>query len=841
MLSIENLRTVFGSCPERCLVLYPDAPRYTVAYANEGYLQAVGRKAEDVIGKGIFDAFQLSSEDDSKNSDIRSSLKQVLEHKAPHKSQLFRYDLPDDLQSGNEKSQFWLCETYPLVNEFGSVEYIIRKPFNVTQFIGEDLNKSKQGKLLIGGTDGLLFHDHPDAVFTLDLEARFLSVNKNLIRIVGSNESELLGMSLWSFIAEADMQLVTENFEFAKQGDIRNFDAGVLDSSGKHYTLNITHLPIIINSEVVGVYVVAKDVTAVKQAEQELEEKNQRILNILESVTDGFLAIDRNFTVTYWNKEAEHILNNSRDMILGKNLWDLFPGAIHQKFYSEYQRALTENISVRFQEYLEEIQSWLELTAYPSEEGLSIFFRDISNRIQAEKELQEAKNQYQNLFDLSPLPKWVFDIETLAILGVNKAAIQQYGYSREEFLSMTLKDIRPDEDVPGFLQLIEEEILPGPRRVDSTTHLNNARHKKKSGEIIDVEVNGSTIVFQGRLARLAVVVDVTDRQKSERKLLVSEQRFKALVQQGSDLITIINKEGYYTYISPNSSRVVDLNPPLQVGDPVFASLIPEDREKVLPVFSAVQPGECVTLPPFRCLDKNNDIQWIECTMTNLTDDPAVQGMVGNSKNITERIKNEIKIQESIEQYDIVSQATNDAIYEWNFKRHYLKWNRGFEILFGHDLSNSTDNDRWFKLLHPEDKERVVASLDEAFRLQEPKIALEYRFMCADGSFKDVFDRGYLIYDEAGNPMRIIGAIQDVTDRVEYVRNLEDKNKRLSEISWLQSHVVRAPLTQIMSLAELLDDDGLNPDSKQMLSCLRNAAAELDKVVRDIISKTEGLK
>jgi light-regulated signal transduction histidine kinase (bacteriophytochrome) len=77
--------------------------------------------------------------------------------------------------------------------------------------------------------------------------------------------------------------------------------------------------------------------------------------------------------------------------------------------------------------------------------------------------------------------------------------------------------------------------------------------------------------------------------------------------------------------------------------------------------------------------------------------------------------------------------------------------------------------------------------------------------------------------------------------VEYIRSLEDKNKRLSEISWLQSHVVRAPLTQIMSLSELLADDELNPEKRKMLSCMRNAAADLDKVVRDIIAKTEGLK
>ena len=841
MISIENLHTAFGSCTERCLVLYPDAPRFTVAYANQSYLKAVGRRAEDIIGKGIFEAFPERAEDFKKNSDIRNCLQYVLEQKSAFRSPLFRFDLPEHAQSADYKPHFWICETYPMVNAFGSVEYIVRKPFDVSQFIGEDLSTSNRGRMLMGETDSPLFQDHPDAVFTLDLAGNFLSVNKNLLRISGCSEAELLGSSFRPFIAEEDLQLVLDNFQIAKTGDIRNFDAQVISRSGVRYVLNITHLPIIINNEVVGVCIVGKDVTAVKKAEQQLEIYNRRIFNILDSVTDGFLALDRNYTVTYWNKEAERIVGKTREEAMGRNLWDLYPKAIALKFYSEYERALRENISVRFQEYLEEISGWLELTVYPSEEGLSVFFKDITGRMEADKELNAAKEQYQQLFDLTPLPKWVFDMETLAILDVNKAALLQYGYSRKEFLNMTLKDIRPEEDISTLVQIMQDEILPRAGQSGSMHHINAARHKKKSGEIIEVEVNGSTIFFQGRRAILVVVIDVTERKRAQRKLQVSEQRFKALVQEGSDLIQIISKDGYYIYVSPNSHRIVDVQHAFQVGDKAFSGVLPEDRDKIMPIFFNLKSGECVTLPPFRCVDKHNDIQWMECTITNLMDDPAVEGIVANSRNITERIKSEIKIKESVEQYDIVSEATNDAIYEWNFALQYLKWNRGFEVLFGHGPEGSGDNDRWFKMLHPEDKDRVISEMHEVFKRQEPKISTEYRFKCADGSYKHVFDRGYLIYDDDGNPMRIIGAIQDVTERVEYIRSLEDKNKRLSEISWLQSHVVRAPLAQIMSLAELLDDDGLNPDKQQMLSCLRNSAADLDKVVRDIISKTGGLK
>jgi PAS domain S-box-containing protein len=704
MLSLENLRTVFDTCPETCLVLYPDAPRFTIAYANPSYLCATNRTANDLIGKGIFEAFPDTHDDTQKTSDIKISLEQVLDLKSAHKSSLFRFNL-NHSDSERDEPHFWVCETYPLINNFGSIEYIVRKPVDVTQFISEDVEKLNLSKFLVKDVDNRLFRDHPDAVFTLDLQGCFLSVNKQLVEIAECQEAELLKMSFLSFIAVEDLVLVSSHLEKALDGEIQHFDARVISAKGKRFILDITHLPIIINSEVVGIYTIAKDVTALRNAEQQLEAYNHRISNILESVTDGFLAVDRNFSVTYWNKEAERILCKPRHDAMGKNLWDLYPQAVEQKFYYEYHRALSKNISIQFQEYLKDVDCWLEVTAYPSEDGLSIFFRD-----------------------------------------------------------------------------------------------------------------------------------VTERMKFAHDLSISEQRFKALVQEGSDLIHIIDKHGFYTYVSPNTHTV--LEQVFAIGDKAFSSILEPDQQNTLDILFKLKKGECTKLPPIRCLDKNNEIQWMEVILTNLMDDSAVNGIVANCRNVTKQIDNELKIRESIEQYEIVSEATSDAIYEWDFKAKYLKWNKGFKVLFGHEPSSSDDVYRWFKMLHPEDRDAVKVRMQAIFKAMEPKLTLEYRLQCFDGSYKHVLDRGYINYDESGEPIRIIGAIQDVTDRINYIHRLEEKNKKLSEISWLQSHVVRAPLAQIMGLSELMSVEECNVQMKELISHLRNSANDLDQVIRDIISKTE---
>jgi PAS domain S-box-containing protein len=227
-------------------------------------------------------------------------------------------------------------------------------------------------------------------------------------------------------------------------------------------------------------------------------------------------------------------------------------------------------------------------------------------------------------------------------------------------------------------------------------------------------------------------------------------------------------------------------------------------------------------------------------LTNLTEDPAVNGIVANSRNVTERINDALKIKESVEQYEIVSEATSDAIYEWNLSANYVKWSKGFKVLFGHDPMLSEDVERWSNMLHPDDKDGVWAQMNAIFQAKKPKVTLEYRFQCANGTYKHVLNRGYLIYNESGEPMRVIGAMQDVTDRISYIHSLEEKNKKLSEISWLQSHVVRAPLARIMGLLELLSIEEPDEPRQRLLSHLRDSATELDQVVRDIIRKTEGV-
>src|SRR5713226_4818374 len=110
---------------------------------------------------------------------------------------------------------------------------------------------------------------------------------------------------------------------------------------------------------------------------------------------------------------------------------------------------------------------------------------------------RHSEERYRLLFDSNPHPVWVYDRETLAILDVNQSALRNYGYSREEFLSLTIKDLRPPEDIPALLERVA-------RMSADAKDTGVWRHRKKNGGLIDVEITSHPIIYSGREARLVV-------------------------------------------------------------------------------------------------------------------------------------------------------------------------------------------------------------------------------------------------------------------------------------------------------------------------------------------------
>ncbi|MFD0765563.1 PAS domain S-box protein [Mucilaginibacter lutimaris] len=458
--------------------------------------------------------------------------------------------------------------------------------------------------------------------------------------------------------------------------------------------------------------------------------------------------------------------------------------------------------------------------------------RDITERYETARALAASEKRYSDLFHMSPLPMWVYDIDTYRFLDVNKAAVKVYGYTKEEFLSMTIMGIRPKEDIKVVTGHLKNNIRPG------RYYSSMARHLKKNGEIMLVNANGNSISYNDRPARMIVVVDITEKVRAREALEKSERRFKQLIQEGSDLIAILSEEGKLKYVSPTAERILGVDVEELIGQEGISFIHTNDIYEVKRGFAQLEYFKRVELAPFRIFNSRQQVLWMETIITDMRDDETVGGIIINARDVTQRVLSEWQNKEMLERYNIVAKATSDTIWDCNLQNNEVNWNHGIKNMFGYEHPAGTFS-WWQEHVHPDDLKKITDLVEAKKQSGEERWSSEYRFRCADGSYKFVFDRGFLLFDSSGRPVRMIGAMQDITERMNYIREMEENNKKLMDIAWTQAHLVRGPLSRILGISDLLRSGDNDPEtSARLLEYLTMSAEELDKIVKTIIEKGE---
>lgn len=203
-------------------------------------------------------------------------------------------------------------------------------------------------------------------------------------------------------------------------------------------------------------------------------------------------------------------------------------------------------------------------------------FREMRERTRTEEALGTAEERYHLLFNNNPLPVWVYDTQTLAFLDVNPSAVSHYGYSPQEFLAMTIRDIRPNEDVPA---VVESVAKVGPSVEDHGVW----RHRKKDGTIIDVEVTSHPLFYSGRSARVVVASDITARKRAEEAIRRSEERFRLMVSNVKDYaIFLLDAEGRVVSWNEGAERIKGYRAEEIIGQHFSRFYSPEEVQRGKP-------------------------------------------------------------------------------------------------------------------------------------------------------------------------------------------------------------------------------------------------------------------
>jgi PAS domain S-box-containing protein len=432
-----------------------------------------------------------------------------------------------------------------------------------------------------------LLEANVDGIIAFDRDFRYTTWNRAMERISGMKREDVLGkcaFELFSCLKEtgedkyyiealAGRSVVAENrpYTIAQSGNQGFFDGYY---SPRHDE----------TGEVIGGVAIIRDVTDRNVIDVSSLDDHKRLAFHVENTPLAVIEWDHEFRVLRWSPAAQKLFGWKAKEVLGKRFSDwefVVPEdleAVNQLGQRQNEGKERHGIS-RNRNYTK-LGSILHCEWYNSalynEAGklvsvLSLVL-DVTVARRIEEALRKSEAQYRLLFESNPQPMWVYDLATLRFLAVNDAAVRHYGYSRAEFLEMTLRDIRPSEDV----RLLEDYLVKVYSEIDNA---GEWRHRKKDGTLINVEITAHKLPFAGRPAEFVLVHDVTERKKTETALRISEDRYRDLVDNSHELICTHDLEGRVLSVNPWAAQVLGYPQEAIIGTNIRGGLLPEYRDQ----------------------------------------------------------------------------------------------------------------------------------------------------------------------------------------------------------------------------------------------------------------------
>ena len=382
----------------------------------------------------------------------------------------------------------------------------------------------------------------------------------------------------------------------------------------------------------------------------------QRVLEDgLRAASLGVILTDSNRQITYVNEGFTRLTGYGPKQLLGRNC-DVLQGA---KSDPATIRQIRDNLNdgrhfdgaiINYRQDGTTFWNGLLIAPIFHEGGGNVGFfgiqRDITPTKEIEFALQDSELRYRQLFENNPHPMWVYDLKTLRFLAVNRAAIEHYGYSRDEFLAMTIGEIRPAEDVPA----LQENVA----RV--TSGLDKAgvwRHRNKAGDIIQVEITSHVTEFDDRRAELVLAFDVTERIRLEEKIHATQLQLETLISNLPGMAYRCQNDVNWTmsYVSSGCEAVTGYHRgELEHNKGVtYADLVhPDDRELLWSKCQASLEARTPCTNTYRIVDKAGQIRWvIERASGVYNEDGSVQCIDGFIQDITEARRIEEQVRASL--------------------------------------------------------------------------------------------------------------------------------------------------------------------------------------------------
>lgn len=313
-----------------------------------------------------------------------------------------------------------------------------------------------------------LFKNNPDLVVFQDEAGVILDANPAFLSLLGKAKADVVGHPLASFLPPEKVALFGQKLREAFQGNKVRFDTEVQLDAVAPRRFDITKVPLWLQDTVVGVHAVFRDVTDVTAAQQLVQQQARKLSTIFESITDAFLLLNFDWQITYANTEVERLLGIPREQLLNQSLWDVFPEEINGVFHQHYLKARASGQALHFEAFLDGLQLWLDVRVFPSEEGLSVYFSNITDRVKAQDELYRQNSDLQQFTYIvshnlrGPLANLMGLVQLLATLD---PALPDFDSTRQHLQTSVFQLDTVLQDMNTILTIRDTQNVVAPEQV----------------------------------------------------------------------------------------------------------------------------------------------------------------------------------------------------------------------------------------------------------------------------------------------------------------------------------------------------------------------------------------
>ena len=605
-----------------------------------------------------------------------------------------------------------------------------------------------------------------DSIFCVDKKGYYQFVNNVFASTFGKTPEYFYGKSFWDIYSkeQADMRFAASSkvFETGKAGSV---DVEVPLPDRILYFIAKTNPITDSQGNVILNLTIATDITERKKAEEELRESEDKYRGVVENSPNA-IAIYVDGKIVFVNNECVRLMGSkNKEELIGKSVMQ-FVHPDNRAMVIERMKQVaiegkplptTEEKFNRLDGTSVEVEVRAIPTKYKEKPAVQLIVQDVTERKRAENLIRESEEKYRLLYESNQMPIAIFDAETLKFLSVNNAFVHKYGYTREEFSTMTILEIRPDTEI--------ERVKQSVKMIDKgLVNLGEYLHKKKNGEIIRVEIIRHDLIYAGKNAKLVFANDITERKCVEEELRKSKEDFQSYFEMGSMGMCITSPEKGWIEVNDRLCQMLGYNKN-ELSQLNWAELThPDDLNADLELFNEVVEGKRNSYElDKRFIRKDGNIV---CTVLSVTCQRKLDGTVdhflASLLDITERKSVEQALAVSTNQLERISEVAKVGGWELDLTTMQMSFSKESLRINEIDPNSQITLELAMNMISPKARPIMQTAVQAAIDNGLP-FDLELPLITAKGKYIWTHTKGFAVM--AGDKaVKLFGIFQDITER-----------------------------------------------------------------------------